>query len=171
MNKMGRSTPWASVCIYLYGAILVAQIFAASLIMHGSTKIGGQFFLGVLGVALPNIVLAAFFALAVDSATTVEDNIALTSFGALAAILNGANAVFFMLHVFFHGAARSLQPSEFLGDSGTSYTFAVAWMIINAVLMGWQTIEVIGVYCLRGSQPCRITFDHDKIISCEESFD
>jgi len=165
---------WASLVFYVYVLLLVVQFCAGALIMSGTTKLGGQLFLGVVGMALPNVALAAFFALALapakagESALCVDEKIALSNFALLAVALGATDLVFYLLHAFGHGAKRSLQPSETFGDSGTSYTAAILAMLASAAILGYAAIDVVSVYCNEGSRPSTVTFDGKGVVRVEE---
>ena len=165
---------WSSLVFYFYMAVLVAQFFGGALIMLGTTKIGGRFFLGALGVALPNIALAAFFALALhppregEKALCVDEKIVLTDFAQLAVLVNGLDLASYLIHAFRNGSARSLQPSEAFGDSGTSYTMTVLTLLVSAALLFWAALDVVAVYCHEGSRPHSVTFEGKNVIRCEE---
>jgi energy-coupling factor transporter transmembrane protein EcfT len=165
---------WSSLVFYFYMFVLVAQLFGGALIMMGTTKIGGRFFLGVLGMALPNIVLAAFFALALnppregEKALCVDEKIVLTDFAQLALLLSAVDLASYLIHAFRHGTARSLQPSEAFGDSGTSYTATVLTLLISAAVLIWAALDVVAVYCHEGARPHSVTFEGKNVIRCEE---
>lgn len=159
-----------SLFAYAYMGILLTQLSGSAYISTGVTKIGGQYFLGILGVLLPNAALVGFFITLTLNTTEKRHaaaNIAIGSFTSMAAICHSFILTAALLHVFFHGSNKSLQPMETFGDSGTSYFFAIQAIFSTSLVMLWFTVSLVAVYCQDICHPSTITLDNTKLIKCE----
>jgi len=161
---------WPALFIYLYFVLLFLQGVGCGLIITGSEKIGGRYFLSVFAVLAPNVLVAVFTGtLFYDTGEVrhpaMNKHIAKFLFSALCCHTMTAATSF--VHIVEHGDEKSFEPKEQFGDSGTSYFFAIFALLNSFFVMGNATLRLQQAYCANIYKPAEITFDNTFIQKCQ----
>jgi hypothetical protein len=168
MEKSRHAIPgeWPVFWVYCYLVITVLVAFMFFLILTGSSKLGGIYFLTLGGMVPQNACLGAFlftFFKGKREWRFPTANARIGVFCSLCFISNILIALAVSLHVFTHGKASGLQPFERMGDRGTTYYFAAFTIFALSFRMIFNTIEMVFAYCEDIFRPSTILVEGQSV--------
>jgi hypothetical protein len=160
--------PWAGVFICLYLAAQALIAFGAVLLFLGTKKVGARFFLGIIVVAVPGFIFIGFLAALLWHKERhpyyARQAWALVHYTIMGILLWSLTAFCAVVHITRHGNFALMQPVTDPMDGGTSFLMTCAVALMGALLMMWETLQLIYVYVLPDSGPVRLGIHGSKYV-------